>query len=420
MASCWSDSDTEDEMMGLRSSLLNALDAIETPAAFASSGEIGFVDPGVFVHGMGPIYLPLEESQARQMIEQAHQAPYGKGSETIIDTSVRNTWELHSGQFELRRPSWNTLLERVVAGVARELDLDSTVHAELYKMLIYEEGAMFKPHTDTEKAPGMVATLVIGLPSAHEGGEVVVNHRGQQKTFKLSNTQCSYASWYSDVVHEVLPVTSGYRWVLTYNLALDASQPRPAGGLQPPDNSYLYKTLKLWVEQDASLGPTSHFWYQLDHEYTEASISLRALKTRDLACVQALYEISTMLPVDIFLAVLEKTEHGTCDYDDDDRYHPYDAMYTEGFHPLEDVTSTTYEVKSLVDLDGKKVLRGRTLDTKSILQADCFEDISPEESYRGYLGNEGPDVTHWYRVTAVAVVARCSTASFLLGGLPKK
>ncbi|RAH45362.1 uncharacterized protein BO95DRAFT_453568 [Aspergillus brunneoviolaceus CBS 621.78] len=291
--------------MGLRSSLLNVLDAIETPAAFASSEEIGFVDPGVFVHGMGSIYLPLEESQARQMIEQAHQAPYGKGSETIIDTSVRNTWELNSDQFELRRPNWNTVLVRVVADVARELDLDSTVHAELYKMLIYKEGAMFKPHTDTEKAPGMVATLVI------------------------------------DVVHEVLPVTSGYRWVLTYNLALYASQPRPAGGLQPPDTSHLYKTLKLWVEQDASLGPTSHFWYQLDHEYTEASISLRAMKTRDLACVQALYEISTMLPVDIFLAVLEKTEHGSY----------------------------------------------------------CFEDVSPEESYRGYLGNEGPDVTHWYRVT---------------------
>ncbi|RAH68279.1 2OG-Fe(II) oxygenase [Aspergillus aculeatinus CBS 121060] len=376
--------------MGLRSSLLNALDAIETPAAFASSGEIGFVDPGVFVHGMGPIYLPLDESQARQMIEQAHQAPYGKGSETIIDTS-----------FELRRPNWNTFLERVVAGVARELDLDSTVHAELYKMLIYEEGAMFKPHTDTEKAPGMVATLVIGLPSAHEGGEVVVNHRGQQKTFKLSNTQCSHASWYSDVVHEVLPVTSGYRWVLTYNLALDASQPRPAGGLQPPDTSHLYKTLKLWVEQDASLGPTSHFWYQLDHEYTEASISLRALKTRDLACVQALYEISTMLPVDIFLAVLEKIEHGTCDYDEDDLWRdPYKVMYSEGLnHSLVDVTSTTYKVKSLVDLDGKKVLRGRTLDAKSILQADCFEDVSPEESYQGYFGNEGPDVTHWYRVT---------------------
>ena len=48
---------------------------------------------------------------------------------------------------------------------AREVE----VSAELYKLLVYEKGGFFLSHRDTEKAPGMFATLVISLPSSHEG-----------------------------------------------------------------------------------------------------------------------------------------------------------------------------------------------------------------------------------------------------------
>ncbi|KAM6522556.1 hypothetical protein FALCPG4_012201 [Fusarium falciforme] len=107
--------------------------------------------------------------------------------------------------------------------------------AELYKMLIYEKGAMFKAHTDTEKVPGMFGTLVISLPSTHQGGDVVLRHCGKQHVFRSSAHVQSCAFWYSDVSHEVLPVTFVYRSVLTYNLALDLAldpaQPRPSASL---------------------------------------------------------------------------------------------------------------------------------------------------------------------------------------------
>lgn len=37
------------------------------------------------------------------------------------------------------------------------------IRAELYKMLLYEKGAMFKLHADSEKVPGMFATLVMSF-----------------------------------------------------------------------------------------------------------------------------------------------------------------------------------------------------------------------------------------------------------------
>ncbi|KAN0067271.1 hypothetical protein V8E54_014726 [Elaphomyces granulatus] len=95
------------------------------------------------------------------------------------------------------------------------------IKAEIYKLVLYEEGAFFLPHQDSEKADGMFGTLVVSLPSKHEGGDVVASHRGESRTFSSSSASefdYSYAAWYSDITHEVKPVTSGYRIVLTYNL----------------------------------------------------------------------------------------------------------------------------------------------------------------------------------------------------------
>jgi hypothetical protein len=46
----------------------------------------------------------------------------------------------------------------------------------MYKLLVYDQGSFFVSHRDTEKAPGMFATLVVVLPSASTGGELVVRH----------------------------------------------------------------------------------------------------------------------------------------------------------------------------------------------------------------------------------------------------
>ena len=55
-------------------------------------------------------------------------------------------------------------------------------------MLLYEEGAHFKPHKDTEKAPGMFATLAICLPTEHLGGDLDVKHNNKRLTWTSSKT----------------------------------------------------------------------------------------------------------------------------------------------------------------------------------------------------------------------------------------
>jgi hypothetical protein len=136
----------------LRTDLFDALEDISHAGTFASSNYLdSFIDPIICVDDGIPITLPLSELDARALIKAAHQAPFGKGQETIVDTSVRNTWELNPEQFALRNPLWQQYLDGIVATAAESLGIENgaeIVQAELYKMLLYEKGAMFKAHKE--------------------------------------------------------------------------------------------------------------------------------------------------------------------------------------------------------------------------------------------------------------------------------
>jgi hypothetical protein len=84
----------------------------------------------------------------------------------------------------------------------------------------------------------MFGSLVVALPTPHEGGALVLRHQGQEWTFDSAAMlsvalPCSiaYVTFFSDVEHEVLPVTSGHRVTLTYNLYFNEDKRRSAKDL---------------------------------------------------------------------------------------------------------------------------------------------------------------------------------------------
>jgi hypothetical protein len=74
----------------------------------------------------------------------------------------------------------------------------------------------------------MFGSLVLVFPTPHEGGALLVRHRGTEWTFDSATelsaappSSIGYAAFFSDVEHEVAPVLSGHRITLTYNLYFD-------------------------------------------------------------------------------------------------------------------------------------------------------------------------------------------------------
>jgi hypothetical protein len=92
--------------------------------------------------------------------------------------------------------------------------------------MIVGEGAFFKPHQDTPRSKSMFGSLVIAYPTAHTGG--ALRFVKGDKTWSIDSgavlagkkNSVAYAVFFSDTEHEVLPVTSGHRVTVTYNLYL--------------------------------------------------------------------------------------------------------------------------------------------------------------------------------------------------------
>jgi hypothetical protein len=133
----------------IKSQLFHCLSEVYCAGSFATFATCpNAANPGIMIAGIGRVGLPLSERDAQAIIKISHQAPFGKGSNTIVDTAVRNTRELNLDQFKLENPSWQQTLQGIVTEVKEKLGICSEVEAVLYKMLLYEEGAMFKPHKE--------------------------------------------------------------------------------------------------------------------------------------------------------------------------------------------------------------------------------------------------------------------------------
>jgi hypothetical protein len=138
-----------DDLVG---AIHHCLSDVQTDGSFAVFSPLDNApNPGIYLKNGGVVGLPLSERDALAIVAASHEAPFGKGEQTIIDTSVRKTWELSPDDFELRNPAWMSFIRSTVTAVGVGLGIGACgrgVSAQLYKMLLYDEGALFKPHQE--------------------------------------------------------------------------------------------------------------------------------------------------------------------------------------------------------------------------------------------------------------------------------
>ncbi|KUI68238.1 hypothetical protein VM1G_04457 [Cytospora mali] len=405
--------------LDLKTDLLQALDGIKSLGSFAACGNpkgITMPDPSIFVRGVGPISSPMNEVQGRTIMKRAYQISSGSDDETVFDASVHNTCELLPHVFEITQPGWDQFLESATLWAAKQLGIRNTVSTQLCSMLLYGEGATLKPNTDTTKTPGVFGTLVICLPSQHEGGDLVLQHHGDTRVFKSSGNQDILACWYSDVTYKVLPVTSGYRWVLTYNLIHPPGIERPSA-----DGLSLFPLRRLLTSWSEARCPEyDHMFYKLQHQYEESNLSLSALIGADRTRVRALESIAAVSGSEILLAFLEKREK-----EEDAQncsYPSYGGEDEETESEDEPEVNDTYIMSNLVNLRGRKLISECTFSDEDdcidrILQGrDSFDLVESEVDFMedDYDGYHGHDVVYsTYRMTVAIIVHPLFVMNFL-------
>jgi predicted 2-oxoglutarate/Fe(II)-dependent dioxygenase YbiX len=212
-------------------------------------------DLHIDVTGVGALTMPVSAAKARQLIAVARPAQYGQGEQTLTDASVRHTWQVPKSRVRIDKRQWNRTLIPILDGLRGDLGLPagSRLHAELHSFLVYSPGQFFLPHQDSEKSDDMVGTLTVTLPGASRGGELIVQHGEKYATYRSSDKLLSFVAFYADCRHEVQPVTSGYRIVLTYNLLLSV-----AGETLP--RSIPLRSLN-WRRVSRSTSPNIAVWF---------------------------------------------------------------------------------------------------------------------------------------------------------------
>ena len=188
-------------MPTINETLTEILDGLQRPGDFYTAGSLEIYSSRLEVDGIGPIALPLLPIQAEQLIGVAEPAPYGRGEQTLVDTEVRRTWQIAAEQIKISGRHWDDTLSTIVARAVGGLGVEGPVRAELYKLLVYDEGSFFVQHRDTEKVAGMFATLVVVLPSDFSGGELVIRHQGRDIHLDLRTddpADASFAAFYAD------------------------------------------------------------------------------------------------------------------------------------------------------------------------------------------------------------------------------
>lgn len=406
--------------------LLEALKKIDRPGVFCTSGQVPPILPGLEVAGAGAVALPVGKLQAAAIKKQARQAPYGKGTQTLVDTDVRRVWEIDAEQVTLANPQWPDVVEQVVHTVQSELGLEKqNLKAHLYKLLLYEKGSFFLPHRDGEKLDRMVATLVIALPAKHEGGELVVRHEGREEIIDFgpkSPFQTQFAAFYADCEHEVRPLTSGFRLALVYNLTLAKSKRAIAAPTSSERIAAVAQILEKGKGERGKSGTiadsgdeqaTHKLAVLLDHKYSQAGLTYDVLKGIDRAKADVLFAAAREAGWDAYLALVTKWESGSAepsgDYgyrygryrnDEEEEGGENGSQYMMGEVFDEGLTAGYFS-----DADGERMDFGEIpLDDDEIVSENPLNESQPDtEDFEGYTGNAGMTLERWYYRAAVVL-----------------
>lgn len=355
--------------------------------------ELDCTDLSITIAGIGSIQFPIQMNSIELLLKESTAAKFGLREQTLLDTTVRDTSEISADKIsiQINQQKFTQMLVHMRDSLG--LSENGILTPYLHNLLIYGPGQFFKLHQDSEKIDGMVATLVIILPSAHIGGDLIIQH--QQHSFHFESESIvpqslKCVAFYADCQHEVKSVKQGYRIALTYNLVLEADSINSVISPLKHDNPALTQALKDYFSCEQEQRDPISLVYLLEHSYSEHSIRWPLLKGNDHLNSQALKAVAHELNLVSHLALAEIHQNWQTDGDEEcpERFELID----------EDISFSDW-----FDEKGQKLPYGDLyVSGDEICSAQELEHSEPDRiEVEGWMGNYGNTADYWYRRAAV-------------------
>ena len=387
--------------------LVRLLESIDRPGDYCVGGKLLLPMPRVTVDGVGELSFPVPEAQIEALINAAERAPYGKGTRTFVDTEVRDCWQVDADRISLGGRAWPATFKNVMDLVATGLGLaGSRLGAKPYKLLVYRKGGFFAAHRDTEKVPGMVATLSVTLPAQGTGGELLIRHGDEETVLDMcaqEPSELAFAAFYADCLHEAKPVTGGHRVSLVFNLFIRSGKKWTGA----PDYSGLTAEVTAQLEKWRDQGRADKLVWLLDHAYSEDGLSFETLKNTDAAVASVLEQAADGAGCEAYAAVLHIDDMGEPEFDYGDGYGN-GGRYAVPTSEMEYLIERAIYLDNWVARDGSHPPFGELpLVDGELHPPGALDDAQPDdECFEDYQGNYGPTLELFYRRAALVVWPR--------------
>ncbi|KAF4481300.1 hypothetical protein CGGC5_v010843 [Colletotrichum fructicola Nara gc5] len=236
------------------------------------------------------------------------------------------------------------------------------------------------------RGTGMIGTLVVVLPSEHQGGDVHVSFGSDVRSFStapFSTFDITALAWFSDVSHEVKELVSGYRLALTYNIVQKTEEPQSAAFLGQQAQE-VKKMLRQWVNNF----PEEDFLvYPLDHKYSESTVSVQNMKGRDKAVCKVLQNVGSESGVYLLFGHMTRSEQGAMPH-----------WYGYGAEEDDDDGEDTYTtMNKIYSAEGDEIDARINPEKEQILDMDKFTSGNADSEDEGeFTGNEAAENTLRY------------------------
>lgn len=297
---------------------------------------------------------PFNSIDVDQLMSSIHmvEAPYGDilKQETLVNKEVRKAYQCNVENFKFLNGDFEPCVPNFLKDIKLKIGEylmtnNESLYIVPYRLNVYGVGGFFKAHVDTPKdTEKMIGSIVLYLPSEHTGGELVVTHQGKIHTIDFSQNpgELQWAAFYSDCLHEVKTVTSGYRITMTFNIMTGINQGQYSNITVPvemgwgnysgdqtssvitagPQMNWCYESLieKIKMMNSKRIGII------LSHEYTLNGLSAKTLKGIDSEIYN---RVKKIYKCDLVSAIYDKQHYyisaefddcGNCDRDVNDVY----------------------------------------------------------------------------------------------------
>ncbi|EGC38854.1 hypothetical protein DICPUDRAFT_75596 [Dictyostelium purpureum] len=189
-------------------------------------GDTGQVEIIISVKEFGYLEFPFKVHKLKELVSKY---------EVSTEKNQINIWELPLDKVGFESKPWSAILESIINNCKERMGIEEEkISTKLDKFMVFNKGGSLshtKVSSQENKKTNIIGTLILVLPSFHQGGELIVKCGDDEAMIDLENYEPSniyYTAFLNDCEYEIKPIESGVRLCLVYNLIKDSGKRLPS------------------------------------------------------------------------------------------------------------------------------------------------------------------------------------------------